>query len=126
MYVDDLFNWNGHIKYVKSKLSKSTAIIYRCNHLLDQNSMYILYCSLILFYLTYCVEIWGNTSNINGIFLLQKKSYPHCVWGEAFGSYELTFSTIACLKIAIYYRTENAIIYVQSLLFAIKRSAFIC
>ena len=37
--------------------------------------MYILYCSLFLPYLTYCVEIWGNTypTNINDIFLLQKK-----------------------------------------------------
>ena len=26
-YVDDLLNWNVHIKYVQSKLSKSTAIM---------------------------------------------------------------------------------------------------
>ena len=91
--------------------------------------MYILYCSLFLPYLTYCAEIWGNTylTNINGIFFLQK-SYPHYVWRQAFGSYEFTFSTIACLKISRYYRTENASIYVQSLppLFAIKHSVFIC
>ena len=40
VYVDDLLNWNVHIKYVKSKLSKSK---YRCSHLFDRNSMYILY-----------------------------------------------------------------------------------
>ena len=37
--------------------------------------MYILCFSLFLLYLTYWVEIWGNTypTNINGIFLLQKR-----------------------------------------------------
>ena len=60
--------------YVKSKLSKRVGIMYRCNHLLNRSSMHILYCSLFLPYLTYCVEIWGNTypTNINGIVLLQK------------------------------------------------------
>ena len=46
VYVDDLLNWNVHVKCVKSKLSKSTAVMYRCSYLLDRNSMYILYCSM--------------------------------------------------------------------------------
>ena len=80
--------------------------------------MNILFRSLFFPYLTYCVEIWGNTYpiNINGIFLLKKKSYPHYVWYPTFGSGEFTFSTIACLNISIYYRTEDVIIYIQSLL----------
>ena len=63
VYVDDLLNWNVHIKYVKSNLSKSTAIMYRCSNLLDRNNMYIhniLWCSLFLPYLTYCLEIGGQ------------------------------------------------------------------
>ena len=51
VYVDDLLNWNYHIIYVKSKLSKSVGITYRCSH------MHIIYWSLFLPYLTYCVEI---------------------------------------------------------------------
>ena len=38
VYVDDLLNWNVHIKYVKSKFSKSTTITYICSHLLDSIS----------------------------------------------------------------------------------------
>ena len=69
-----LLNLNVHIKYVTSKLSETTAVMYRRSHLSDRNSRYILCCSLFLPYLTYCVEVWGNTypTNISGIFLLQK------------------------------------------------------
>ena len=86
--------------------------------------MYILYCSLLLPYLTYCVEMWGNTNliNINGIFLLQKRVIPirmvPSVW----------IIRIHFFFISRYYRTKNVIIYVQSILslFAIKHSEFIC
>ena len=74
VYVDDLLNWNYHITYVKTQLSKSVGTIYQCGHLLNGRSMHILYCSLFLLYLTYWVEMWGNTypTTINGIVLLQK------------------------------------------------------
>ena len=42
VYVDDLLNWNYHITYVKSKLSKSVGIIYRCSNLLNRSSMHII------------------------------------------------------------------------------------
>ena len=66
--------------------------------------MHILYCSLFLPYLTYCIEIWGNTypTNINGIVLLHKM-YSHYVWDQAFGSHKSTFLTFACLEISRYY-----------------------
>ena len=74
-FIDELLNWKARIKYVQSKLSKSIAIMHRCTELLDINSKCILYNSLFLPYLNYCVEIWGNTylTNTNNIFLLQKE-----------------------------------------------------
>ena len=74
MYVDDLLNWNYHITYVKSKLSKSIGIICRYSHLLNRSSMHILYCSLLLPY-------WGNTylTNINGVVLLQNNYFALCM-----------------------------------------------
>ncbi len=75
VFIDDLLNWKAHIKYVQSKLSKSTATMHRCNHLLNRNSRCILYSSVFLPFLNYCAEIWGNTypTNTNCIFLLQKR-----------------------------------------------------
>ena len=36
----------------------------------------MLYCTLLTPYLTYCVEVWGNTyrSNLQPIFIMQKKA----------------------------------------------------
>ena len=47
--IDESFNWKDHIiSQVRSKLSISVG-------------MYMLYSTLVLPYLLYCVKIWGNT-----------------------------------------------------------------
>ena len=56
-------------------LSKCIAIIHKAKHLLDKESLVILYDSLFVPYLSYCSEIWGNTykTNTNCVYVLQKK-----------------------------------------------------
>ena len=73
--IDSNLNWKEHIDGINNKISKSIAIIYKASKILNINSLYTLYCTLILPYLNYCIEIWGNTneSNINRIFLKQKR-----------------------------------------------------
>ena len=74
--IDDKLNWKEHIGMIKSKLSKTTAvIIYRAKYLLDKNSLFILYYSLFLPYISYCCEVWDNTfkTYINGVYTLQKR-----------------------------------------------------
>ena len=51
----------NHVAMVKSKLSKSIAIMRKAKHLLDRRSGMILYFSLFLPYLSYCCEVWGDT-----------------------------------------------------------------
>ena len=50
-------------------------IMYRCSKLLEYCSVYMLYSTLFLPYLLYCVEIWGNTysTNLECIIMLQKR-----------------------------------------------------
>jgi len=57
--IDCKLSWNAHIRHTTS-LHESLAIISRVKHIIDCNALYTLYCSLILPYLTYCVEVWGN------------------------------------------------------------------
>ena len=73
--IDDKLNCKEHIGMIKSKLSKNIAVIYRAKYLLDKNSLFILYCSLFLPYISYCCEVLGNTYNtyINGVYILQKR-----------------------------------------------------
>ena len=40
--IDEKLNWKDHIASVKSKLSKSTAILYKCSQLVYIQSMHIL------------------------------------------------------------------------------------
>ena len=75
IYIDDKLNWKHHINTVRSKLAKVTAIIYGTSCLINQDGIYMLYCSLFLPYIKYCIEIWGNTyaTNVECIAVLQKR-----------------------------------------------------
>lgn len=74
--IDNKLNWKSHINNTRSKISKTIAIMYKTKPFLNQNSLYMLYSSLILPYISYCVEVWGNNYKTitNPIFLLQKKA----------------------------------------------------
>ena len=74
--LDENLTWKSHVSYVKKKLSKNIFILNKVKYVLDCKTMRMLYCSLILPYLCYCAEVWGNTymSNIMPLFLLQKRA----------------------------------------------------
>ena len=75
VFINEIINRKAHVKYIQSKLSKCTAIAHRCSHLFDRNSKCILYNTLFLPYLNYCVEIWENTypTDTNNIFYCRKE-----------------------------------------------------
>ncbi len=74
--IDDKLCWKPHINNVKTKMSKTMAILYETKDFLNKKSLYTLYCSLLLPSMTYCVEIWGNAykTNTEPIFRLQKRA----------------------------------------------------
>ena len=74
--IDSKLSWKSHIQYITAKIAKSIAILHKVKHLINQSSLYTLYCSFILPYITYCVEVWGNTykTNTETGFKLQKKA----------------------------------------------------
>ncbi len=64
--LDHKISWKPQISHIQSKISPMTIVIMgKSRHILDYKSLYILYCSLLLPYLSYCVEIWGNTYKSN-------------------------------------------------------------
>ena len=74
--IDHKFCWKPHIKHVRSKVAKSVGVLGKTREVLNYNSLLTLYHTLILPYLTYCVEVWGNTysSNINPLIIIQKRA----------------------------------------------------
>jgi len=75
--IDNKLSWKLHINYIKTKISKSLAILNKAKDLLNQASLNMLYCSFILPYMTYCVEVWGNTYKTNTYLHLTKKGYSN-------------------------------------------------
>ena len=60
----------------QSSLTKCAAILYKCSHVTDSQSMHTMYSSLFLPYISYCSEIWGNAypSNVKCLVVLQKRA----------------------------------------------------
>uniref|UniRef100_A0A669CB82 Reverse transcriptase domain-containing protein n=1 Tax=Oreochromis niloticus TaxID=8128 RepID=A0A669CB82_ORENI len=74
--IDHKLCWKPHITYVRGKLARGIAVLGKAKHMLDQKALHILYCALLLPYMSYCVEVWGNTykSNTQTITIIQKRA----------------------------------------------------
>ena len=74
--IDEKFSWLFHIDLVKNKISRAIGSMYRIKEKVDSQSLLMIYNTLILPYLMYCCELWGNTYNcrIKDIRLLQKRA----------------------------------------------------
>ncbi len=74
--IDQKLTWKQHIEYIKGKISKSLAILYKSRNVLNSKALHLIYNSLIVPYISYCVELWGSTfkTTINSIIKLQKQA----------------------------------------------------
>ena len=74
VFIDAILNWKYQIHKIRCKLAKSLSVLYKANEVLDTYSLYIIYCAILLPYLSHCAEIWGGaySSNLEVITLLQK------------------------------------------------------
>ena len=61
VHIDSHLNWGEHINHIKSKISKNVSIMRRVKHLCIDSALYSLYSTLVMPYLNYCCEIFGNT-----------------------------------------------------------------
>jgi hypothetical protein len=74
--LDNNLNFNEHINYIASKISKCNGILYRTKYYFPHNTMLHIYNSLFLPYIQYGIQAWGNSSvnNINKLIILQKRA----------------------------------------------------
>ena len=59
--VDEHLNWDEQINAVCRNLSKHMSVFYRVKYILNNDCLKSLFCTMILRYLNYACEIWGNT-----------------------------------------------------------------
>lgn len=68
--IDHKLCWKPHINNIKTYMSRIIEILFKTKDMLNQSSLYIMYCSLTVPYNTCCVEVCGNTykTNTNPMF----------------------------------------------------------
>ena len=81
-------------RYRKTSLLRED--VYKVKHILDNNSLHTLYCTLILPYLSYACEIWGNTYPTR--FNIVKKAIRIIDKAKYRDHTDLLFSKYNCLK----------------------------
>ena len=81
--IDNNLTWKAHTSHVTKIVSKYNGIIRKVRPFLNSESLHTLYNTLILPYLTYCTIVWGdkNNSNLNSLFITQKKIVRTCTFG---------------------------------------------
>jgi hypothetical protein len=79
--LDKNLNFNSHIDYTCSKLSKSLFCLNRLKNFVNKKALISVYHSLIGSHLLYCINILGCTSqqNIKRLLIIQKKLLELCV-----------------------------------------------
>ena len=75
IFIDEKLNWKSHVTYVQNKVAKIIGIFNKVKFILNTTTLFKLYNALILPFLSYCCEVWGNTykSTLSHLFVLQKK-----------------------------------------------------
>ena len=63
--IDDKLNFNVHVKGICLKMSRSCGVVFKLSQFLPGRILKMLYNSIVLPCLVYCIEIWGSTSNVN-------------------------------------------------------------
>ena len=58
-------SFSRHVSYIKNKISKGIGIIIKARKYLNRKSLLDLYHAFVYPYLTYCIEVWGNMSNVH-------------------------------------------------------------
>ena len=70
--LDKHLTWKPHLNQISKKIAKTNGVLSRLKHLLPLHVLKIIYCSLILPYLSYGIVVWGSVSE--RLFKLQKRS----------------------------------------------------
>ena len=90
--------------------------MYRASTFLNQSSLFTLHCSLFLPYMTYCLEIWGNTykSNTLCIFILQKKVLRIIIGAYRYDHTNCIFYNLRILKFYDLVKLRTSVIMYQA------------
>jgi hypothetical protein len=71
--IDKNINWKDHIQTISSKLSRFTYALYELKKTTDLKTATSAYYAYAHSIFRYGILLWGNSTNVNSLFILQKK-----------------------------------------------------
>ena len=105
IFIDEHLSFQKHINYIKGKVSRAIGILYKCRPVLNQNTLKMLYNTIIYPYFTYCIEVWGNTysSYLEPLFKAQKRAIRIIVGAKRFDHTAPLFKKLKLLNVTEIY-----------------------
>jgi hypothetical protein len=95
--INENLNWKSHINKISNKISKSMGILNKLKHFLPLNAKLLIYNSLILSHLNFCILAWGH--QCERIVKLQKKIIRILNISKYNAHTEPIFKTLKLLKV---------------------------
>ena len=76
VFIDSTLTWSKHIQYMKGKIARGIGILCKGRKFFTDETLVTMFNSFVYPYLTYCIEVWGNTytTYLNPITLLLKRA----------------------------------------------------
>lgn len=118
IHIDRCLKWHTHIDGVCKKLSNSYYALSRVKSILPVKSLINIYYSLVYSHLSYNILLWGNATDVNRAFILQKRiirlifnSHPRSSCRPLFReNYILTLASLFILKCLMYVKENENIV----------------
>ena len=71
--IDDKLTWEQHIEFISGKMVHNIGILKRIRNFIPQESLLLIYHTLIEPYLRYCSIVWGQCSESLKDILYKRK-----------------------------------------------------
>ena len=99
--IDQNLIFNKHIQYIKSKVSRSLGIMYKCKTFFNQSTLVTLYNAFVYPYFTYCISVWGNTfeCHIRPLELVQKRAVRLIIGARKYDHTDPIFDALKILRL---------------------------
>jgi hypothetical protein len=109
--IDENLSWKCQIEQVCKSCSKNIGVLNKIKHFFPKQTMYQLYCTMVLPYLNYGLILWGNANKgyLNKVFRLQKRALRTISNSSYLCSTKPLFDKLKLLNIFEMYTKEVAI-----------------
>lgn len=74
IHLDKRLTWNQHVDYVCVRLSRVVYLLRRLKYLIPREFLRSSYYAFFNSVIAYGIHLWGNSSSINKVLILQKKA----------------------------------------------------